>query len=282
MSAGIPGCLPLPECSERVLVSIADDRPDHQQTIWTLPVGNKMVLPVINTTISETSEETSNILLPCDQEPCVARDYGGRVSVWDFAEMTLSGESGTAERENRKVREVVQTRDQNGNIIYQWYDQDGHLHTNNANGSSNGDSQCIFKACWKFLYPEYFGSSIPAGGGWYQWQYWKARRTADRPENTGQQRWPTWQTRHQPNGKTARPVASVQPVQQTRFHKISAPSSKQSVSSHHHQEGALGRTVENEIDRLLMEFDIGLYTKILQPDIRKTMTAGNMDSIATR
>ena len=108
---------PLPEGSERVLVSIADDRPDHQQTIWTLPVGNKMVLPVINTTISETSEETSNILLPCDQEPCVARDYGGRVSVWDFAEMTLSGESGTAERENRKVREVVQTRDQNGNII---------------------------------------------------------------------------------------------------------------------------------------------------------------------
>ena len=34
--------LPLPEGSESVLVSIADDRPNHQQTIWTLPVG-KMV-----------------------------------------------------------------------------------------------------------------------------------------------------------------------------------------------------------------------------------------------
>ena len=139
---------------------IADDHPDHQQTIWTLPVG-KMVLPV-NTTISETSEETGNILLPCDQEPCVARDYGGRVSVWDFAEMTLSGESGTAERENRKVREVVQTRDQNGNIMYQWYDQDGHLHTI-SEWEFNRRLSMYFQSLLEFLYPEYFGSSIPAG-----------------------------------------------------------------------------------------------------------------------
>ena len=79
--------------------------------------------------ISETSEKTGVLLLPCDQEPCVVRDYRGRMSLLDLVEMTLPGESGTAERENRKVRKVIQTRDQNGNIIYQWYDQDGHLHT---------------------------------------------------------------------------------------------------------------------------------------------------------
>ena len=250
---GFPGCLPLPEGSERVLVSIADDRPDHQQTIWTLPVG-KMVLPV-NTTISETGEETSNIFLPCDQEPCVARDYGGRVSVWDFAEMTLSGESGTAERENRKVREVVQTRDQNGNIIYQWYDQDGHLHTINEWEFKRRLSM-YFQSLLEFLYPEYFGSSIPAGGGWHQWQYWKVRRTADRPENTDQQRWPARQTRHQPNGKTARLVASVQPVQQTRFTKYQ-PRHQNSRSQPSPSGRAIGKTVENEIDRLLMEFESG-------------------------
>ena len=142
-----PGCLPLPEGSESVLASIADGHPDHHQTVWTLPVS-KMVLPV-NTTISETSEETSVLLLPCDQEPCVAWNYGGRVSLLDLAEMTLSGESGSAERETRKVRKVVQTRDQDGNIVYQWYDQDGHLHTI-SEWEYKRRLSCIFKAGWSF------------------------------------------------------------------------------------------------------------------------------------
>ena len=160
--------------------------------------------------------------LPCDQEPCVARDYRDRMSLLDLAEMTLSGEFGTAERENRKVREVVQTRDQNGNTIYQWYDQDGHLHTI-SEWEFKRRLSMYFQSLLEFLYPEYFGSSMSAGGGWHQWQYWKVRRTADRPENTGQQRWPVRQTRHQPNGQTAKPVAAVPPVQQTRFTKDSSP-----------------------------------------------------------
>ena len=249
---GFPGCLPLPEGSESVSVSIADERPDHQ-TIWTLPVG-KMVLPV-NTTMSETSEETSSILLPCGQELCVARDYRDRVSLLDLAEMTLSGESGTAERENRKAREVVQTRDQNGNIIYQWYDQDGHLHTINEWEFKRRLSM-YFQSLLEFLYPEYFGSSIPAGGGWHQWQYRKVRRTADRPENIGQQRFPTRQTRHQPNGQTARPVAAVSPVQQVRFTKYH-PRYKNNQPQPSPSGRAIGKTVENEIDRLLMEFESG-------------------------
>ena len=252
LSAGILE-LPLPEGFKSVLASIADNRPDHQQSAWTLPVG-KMVLPV-NTTIAETSEETSILLLPCDQEPCVARDYEDRVSVWDFAEMALSGEPGTAERKNRKVREVVQTRDQNGNIIYQWYDQDGHLHTINEWEFKRRLSM-YFQSLLEFLYPEYFGSSMSAGGGWHQWQYRKVRRTADRPENTGQQRWSARQTRHQPNGKTARPVASVQPVQQTRFTKYQ-PRHQNSRSQPSPSGRAIGKTVENEIDRLLMEFESG-------------------------
>ena len=137
-------------------------------------------------------EETSVLLLPCDQEPCVARDYGGRVSLLDLAEMTLSGKSGSAEKETRKVRKVVQTRDQDGNIIYQWYDQDGHLHTI-SEWEYKRQLSMYFQSWLEFLYPEYFGSSIPAGGGWHQWQYWKVRRTADRPENTGPQQWPDQQ-----------------------------------------------------------------------------------------
>ena len=138
--------------------------------------------------------------LPCDQEPCVARDYRDRMSLLDLAEMTLSGEFGTAERENRKVREVVQTRDQNGNTIYQWYDQDGHLHTI-SEWEFKRRLSMYFQSLLEFLYPEYFGSSMSAGGGWHQWQYWKVRRTADRPENTGQQRWQSGRHDTSPTGK---------------------------------------------------------------------------------
>ena len=206
-------------------------------------------------TISETSEKTSVLLLPCDQEPCVARDYRGRMSLLNLAEMTLPGESGTAERGNRKIREVIQTRDQNGNIIYQWYDQDGHLHTI-SEWEFKRQLSMYFQSLLEFLYPEYFGSSMPAGGGWYQWQYRKVRRTADRPENTGQQRWTAWQTRHQPNGQTARPVASVQPVQQARFTRYH-PRHKNNQPQPSPSGRAIGKNVENEIDRLLMEFESG-------------------------
>ena len=205
-------------------------------------------------TISGTSEKTSVLLLPCDQEPCVARDYRGRMSLLDLVEMTLPGKSGTAERENRKVREVIQTRDQNGNIIYQWYDQDGHLHTI-SEWEFKRRLSMYFQSLLEFLYPEYFGSSIPAGGGWHQWQYWKVRRTADRPENTGQQRWPARQTRHQPNRQTARVVAAAQPVQQAGFTKKQP--CHQNARPRPSSGKAIGRTVENEIDRLLMEFESG-------------------------
>ena len=171
--------------------------------------------------------------------------------------MTLPGESGTAERENRKVREVIQTRDQNGNIIYQWYDQDGYLHTI-SEWEFKRRLSMYFQSLLEFLYPEYFGSSMPAGGGWHQWQYRKVRRTADHPENTGQQRWPARQTRHQPNRENGKgPVTSAQPAQQAGFTKNQSPPSKRPASDRHHQAEPLGRTVENEIDGLLMEFESG-------------------------
>ena len=205
-------------------------------------------------------EETSVLLLPCDQEPCVARDYGGRVSLLDLAEMTLSGESGSAERETRKVRNVVQTRDQDGNIIYQWYDQDGHLHTI-SEWEYKRQLSMYFQSWLEFLYPEYFGSSIPAGGGWHQWQYWKVRRTADRPENTDPQQWPDRQARHQPNGKTASSVAAVQPIPKDRSTKYQ--SRHQSSRPQPSPSGRdIGKTDENEIDRLLMEFESGHIQEI--------------------
>ena len=183
-----------------------------------------------------------------------------RVRLLDLAEMTLPGESGAAERETRKVRNVVQTRDQDGNIVYQWYDQDGHLHTI-SEWEYKRRLSLYFQSWLEFLYPEYFGSSIPAGGGWHQWQYWKIRRTADRPENTDPQQWPDRQARHQPDGKTTRSVAAVQPIPEdrsTRYqsrHQNSWPQSSPSGRD-------IGRNDENDIDQLLMEFESGYIQEI--------------------
>ena len=207
-----PGCLPLPEGSESVFVSIDGGDSNPQQTVMLLPVNP------INTAIPESDGNTSVMPLPCDQEACVAWNYEGRVRVLDLSETTLPGESVSAEMKARKIWVVVQTVDQNGNIIYQWYDQVGHLHTI-SEWEFKRRLSMRFQSLLEFLYPEYFGPSFPAGGGWHQWQYWKVRRAADRPENTGQQRWPARQSRHPPNGKKVRSGATVNSVQKVGFTK---------------------------------------------------------------
>ena len=109
----------------------------------------------------------------------------------------------------------AQSVDQNGNIIYQWYDENGHLHTI-SEWEYKRRLSMYFQSWLELLYPEFFGPSLPAGGGWHQWHYWKVRRTADRPENTGQQRRQARWRQHQHNGKTAGALAAAQPIQQTR------------------------------------------------------------------
>ena len=166
-----PGCLPLPEGSESVFVSIDGDDSNPQQTVMLLPVNP------INTAIPESDGNTSVMPLSCDQEACVAWNYEGRVKVLDLSETTLPGESVSAEMKARKIWVVVQTVDQNGNIIYQWYDQDGHLHTI-SEWEFKRRLSMRFQSLLEFLYPEYFGPSFPAGGGWHQWQYWKSAQSS--------------------------------------------------------------------------------------------------------
>ena len=247
---GFPGCLPLPAGIERVLACMCNDHPNHHQAIMFLPV-NKIASP-INTATSENNE-TSVLPLPCEQDACVAWDYGGRISVLGISEAFLCAEPMVRKTKTRIPWMVVQSVDQNGNIIYQWYDEEGHLHSI-SEWEYKRQLSIYFQRWLEFLYPEFFDHTLPAGGGWHQWQYWKVRRTADRPENTGQQRWPARQTRHPPNGKTVRPVATVQPVQQARFTKYQPRHQRPQPSP----SGKPIRTaVENEIDTLLKEFESG-------------------------
>ena len=166
----------------------------------------------------------------------------------------------TNETKARTTWVVAQSVDQNGNIIYQWYDEDGHLHTI-SEWEYRRRLSMYFQSWLEFLYPEFFGPSLPAGGGWHQWQYWKVRRTADRPENTGQQWRQARRRQPQHNGKTAGSVAVVQPVQQTRPTRYQARD--QNGRPQPSPSGrATGRAVENEIDTLLMEFESGYLQNI--------------------
>ena len=166
----------------------------------------------------------------------------------------------TNETKARTAWVVTQSVDQNDNIVYQWYDDDGHLHTI-SEWEYRRRLSMYFQSWLEFLYPELFGPSLPAGGGWHQSHYWKVRRTADRPENTGQQRRQARWRHPQHNGKTAGYVAVAQPVQQTRPTRYQARDQNgrpQPSPSGRATRGA----VENEIDALLMEFKSGCMQNI--------------------
>ena len=230
-------------------VPVLDDRPGHQQTAWMVPAN--MMLSSINTAISETGEKPCVSPLSCEQDACVAWDYGGRSIVLDISETLLSAELAGGETKAPTPRIVSQTVDQEGNIIYQWYDQDGHLHTL-SEWEFRLRLSMYFQSWLEFLYPEYFGSSLPAGGGWHHWQYWKVRRTMDRPGDSGQQPWQTRKTRRKTNMQRSRPVTVAQPVPQTRF----------TANRQRHQNGGssapgktIKKTTEDEIDLLLKEFE---------------------------
>ena len=166
----------------------------------------------------------------------------------------------TNETKARTTWVVAQSVDQNGNIIYQWYDENGQLHTI-SEWEYKRRLSMYFQSWLEFLYPEFFGSSLPAGGGWHQWHCWKVRRTADRPENTGQQRRQALWRQPQHNGKATGSVAVVQPVQQTRPARYQARD--QNGRPQPSPSGrATGRGVENEIDALLMEFESGYLQNI--------------------
>ena len=258
LETGLPGCLPLPAGCERGLARMCCDHSDHHPAIMILPFNKGGAS--IKTAISETDEKTCVLPLHCEQDACVNWDYGYRISLLDNSETILCAELMTHKTKARTTWVVAQSVDQNGNIIYQWYDKDGHLHTV-SEWEYRRRLSMYFQSWLEFLYPEFFGPSLPAGGGWHQWQYWKFRRTADRPENTGQKRQQTRWRQPQHNGKTAGSVAVAQPIQQTRSSRHQArdqngrpqpsPSGK-----------TTGRAVENEIDTLLMEFKSGYLQSI--------------------
>ena len=255
-SSAHSSCLPVPEDSKNVLVIIDDDRPGHHQVIMLLPVNKEKL---ISTFVLDDDTDTDVIPLPCDQDACIARDYNGHVSVPDLSETVP--EPGTFETKAGRAREVIRTMGQNGDIIYQWYDQDGHLHTL-SEWEFRRRLSVYFQSLLEFLYPEFFGFALPAGGGWHRWQYRNARKASDRPGKSGQSLWrgqgrgeqgrgQQWHSQRRKEG--TKPVAVVKPVR--AGHTEPQPNRQQ---RHHYRRNEPFSTDEKgSIDALLTEFEAG-------------------------
>ena len=247
------GCLPVPEDSKNVLVIIDDDRPGHHQIIMLLPVNKE---ELISTFVFDDDTNVGVISLHCDQDACIARDYNGHVSVLDLSETVP--EPATFETKAGRAREVIRTMGQNGDIIYQWYDQDGHLHTLSEWAFQRRLSM-YFQSLLECLYPELFGSALPAGGGWHRWQYRNVRKASDRPEKSGQPLWreqergQQWHSQRRKEG--TKPVAVVKPVRVG--HTGPQPDWQQRHRYRRNEASGSSADEEGSIDALLTEFETG-------------------------
>ena len=248
LSAPFSGDLPMPEGSKNQLVIIDDDRPNRHQIIMLLP-DNKEEL--VSTFILDSDTDTDVIPLPCDQDACIAWNYKGHVNALDLSETVV--ESGTFETKAERTWEVIRTVGQNGDIIYQWYDQDGYLHTL-SEWEFQRRLSVYFQSLLEYLYPEFFDSALPAGGGWHRWQYKNVRQASDHPEKNDPS---PWQVQGQRRKKGAKPVAAVRPVPVK--HTGSQPDWQQCRRYRWNEASTSSSSADKKeaIDALLKEFETG-------------------------
>ena len=250
LSAPFSGDLPMPEGSKNQLVIIDDDRPNRHQIIMLLPVNKE---ELISTFILDSDTDTDVIPLPCDQDACIAWNYKGHVNALDLSETVV--ESERFETKAKRVWEVTRTMGQNGDIIYQWYDQDGHLHTL-SEWEFQRRLSVYFQSLLEYLYPEFFDSALPAGGGWHRWQYKNVRQASDRPEKNDQSLWQV-QGRGKRRKKGAKPVAAVRPVPVK--HTGSQPDWQQCRRYGRNEASTSSSSADQKeaIDALIKEFETG-------------------------
>ena len=248
--APFSGDLPMSEGSKNQLVIIDDDRSNRHQIIMLLPVNKE---ELVSTFILDSDTDTDVIPLPCDQDACIAWNYKGHVNALDLSETVV--ESGRFETKAKRIWEVIRTMGQNGDIIYQWYDQDGHLHTL-SEWEFQRRLSVYFQSLLEYLYPEFFDSALPAGGGWHHWQYKKVRQASGRSGKNDQSPWQV-QGRGQRRKKGTKPVAVVKSV--SVQYTEPQPNWQQCRRDRRKETSTSSSSAEKKeaIDALLKEFETG-------------------------
>ena len=118
--------------------------------------------------------------LPCDDELCLGWESHSQKITFDFSQARVP------DNFLRLVRRAgvlpgwfYQTTDQQGQVIYYWYDSQGNRHSISQQEYRLMLSG-LFESLMHRFYPEVFDPLLPAGGGWHIWLYTRKNKPAGR------------------------------------------------------------------------------------------------------
>ncbi|UYM17688.1 DUF1601 domain-containing protein [Endozoicomonas euniceicola] len=118
--------------------------------------------------------------LPCDDELCLGWESHSQKITLDFSQARVP------DNFLRLVRRAgvlpgwfYQTTDQQGQVIYYWYDSQGNRHSISQQEYWLMLSR-LFESLMHRFYPEVFDPPLPAGGGWHIWLYTRKSKPAGR------------------------------------------------------------------------------------------------------
>ncbi|UYM17703.1 DUF1601 domain-containing protein [Endozoicomonas euniceicola] len=118
--------------------------------------------------------------LPCDDELCLGWESHSQKITLDFFQARVP------DNFLRLVRRAgvlpgwfYQTTDQQGQVIYYWYDSQGNRHSISQQEYRLMLSG-LFESLMRRFYPEVFDPPLPAGGGWHIWLYTRKSKPAGR------------------------------------------------------------------------------------------------------
>ncbi|UYM17700.1 DUF1601 domain-containing protein [Endozoicomonas euniceicola] len=118
--------------------------------------------------------------LPCDDELCLGWESHSQKITLDFSQARVP------DNFLRLVRRAgvlpgwfYQTTDQQGQVIYYWYDSQGNRYSISQQEYWLMLSR-LFESLMHRFYPEVFDPPLPAGGGWHIWLYTRKSKPAGR------------------------------------------------------------------------------------------------------
>ncbi|UYM17702.1 DUF1601 domain-containing protein [Endozoicomonas euniceicola] len=118
--------------------------------------------------------------LPCDDELCLGWESHSQKITLDFSQARVPDNFlRLVQRAGVLPGWFYQTTDQQGQVIYYWYDSQGNRYSISQQEYWLMLSR-LFESLMHRFYPEVFDPPLPAGGGWHIWLYTRKSKPAGR------------------------------------------------------------------------------------------------------
>ena len=247
-----PGCRSLPTDACTLMVSHDEEVADRKRPPLLLPYPCPLWPP-------KAEADTDRYPQPCDIESCLTWENGSQKVTFEFSQTSVPDgflRLDWARYLNHHTWEVYQTTDQQGQVIYYWYDSQGNRHSISQQEYWLMLSR-FFESWLHRLYPELFGPPLPALGGRHIWGYIRKSKPAGRQASgrgRGKKKQPPAGGTEGKSGREAvssgagqRPVAYVRPP----------PGVDGAIGGHSKPVAAQGTGAVETIASLMEEFEQG-------------------------